>query len=103
MAMTWWKTGVGRMGLEEIAIAGTATVQADTGEIWKVINIFHSGGITLRMVDADGNSAEYHTTADEAGSLEFLNIQLQDSDHSWLEIDNDNAAANTIMVDAIVW
>jgi hypothetical protein len=103
MAFSWWETGNGRSGFESVATGETMTVQADTGGIWKVINIFHSGGITLHMVDADGNDCEFHSTADEKGSLEFLNIQIQDSDHFWLEIDNDNASDNVIAVDAIVW
>lgn len=101
--MIWYKTGNGRLGIKSLAAGATALVQADTGEVWKVISICYTGGITVHYVDATGLDCEFYTSRDEKGSEEFSNLQIQDSSKMWLEIENDNESTNVIAIDAIVW
>jgi hypothetical protein len=103
MAMTWYRTGNGRLGFEAVDVDETALVQADTGEVWKIINIAYEGGITVHWKDAAGNDCAFYTSKDEFGSEEFSNLQIQDGSNAWIEIHNDNAAENVVVVDAVVW
>ena len=103
MSVTWYKTGNGRLGFETLGTGESSTVQADIGECWKVINIFHSGGITLHYLDTDGTDCEFYTSEEEKGSEEFGNLQIQDENNAWIVIDNDEATDNVIVIDAVVW
>lgn len=102
--MTWYKTGQARLGMCAALAAGdTVVVQAEAGTVNKVINVFYEGGITMAYVDTAGTICTFYTSKDEAGSEEFSNLQIQDSTHMWLRITNDNASAQDIAVDAVIW
>jgi len=106
MAVEWRASNNGKahMGfVEDLAAEASVTVNADDGEIWKIINIFQEGSLELTFVDVDGNEVTFATTLDQADSLEYLNWQIQDLNGGWLSIKNKNAAAKSIMIDTIVW
>jgi hypothetical protein len=102
--MTWYKTGSGRLGIcAALAASDTVVVQAESGTVNKIINIFYEGGITCAYVDIAGAVCSFYTSNDEAGSEEFSNLQIQDSTKMWLRITNNNASAQDIAVDAVIW
>lgn len=102
--MTWYKTGSGRLGIcAALAAADTVVVQAESGTVNKVINVFYEGGITMAYVDIAGTACSFYTSKDEAGSEEFSNLQIQDSTKMWLRITNNNASPQDVAVDAVIW
>ena len=106
MAVEWRTStnGKANMGfVEDLAAEAEVTVNAASGEIWKIINIFQEGSLEFTWVDVDGNKTTFRTTEDQADSLEYLNWQIQDLTGGWLSIKNKNAAAKSIMIDTIVW
>jgi hypothetical protein len=102
--VTWYKTGSGRLGIvAALASADTVVVQAETGTCNKVINICYEGGISLSYVDIVGTTCLFYTSKDELGSECFENLQIQDATKQWLVITNNNASAQDIAIDAVIW